>query len=569
MRPALALLGALLLLPGAATADTIETKDGQRLEGEVVSETEAHLTLRGRYGSLTIDKRDVLRRERAATTLRLADGSQVTGQVVRRDERELILRTAHGVLVIPARDVLPDAPTPAAAADPARLRNLHSEASRRHAARDWKGAIALYQELLQLSPEDATALYNTACGYALLGSRPEAVAFLERAVAAGFTDFAHIQTDADLDAIRAEPGYLALLREEAAWLRKAAAQATKRLLASLRARGCKGDYQVFVDEAQSFVYLHTKTPEKLAAARKQLDEYARVQWRDLFRNRIRQPLHIVLLTREDGPAMLERGVGGFFNPGTNQLICGDIPSMTLNRSSVVVHEFTHALHFADQAARGQPHPIWLIEGLGSLFESSTLVADKLVPRHSARLAAVQAAVRRDQAIPWRRIMQMSQPTFLQDAGLAYAQSRYMLFYMWEQGLLKRFYDEYTRSDSFQGDKTALESFEIAFGRPIDEVERAWKAWILAQKEPPIPFIGVRTEASPQGSKVAVIVAGSAAEAAGLQVGDVLTAADGTPLRSPEDVLEVLSTHEVGDSLELEVLRGETTLRVRVTLGERR
>ena len=567
MRSTVLLLGCALTL--AALADTIETRDGQRLEGEVVSETEAHLTLRSRYGALTVDKRDIVRREREVRTFQLADGSTVKGQVVRQEKEELVLRTAHGVLVIPARDVKEAPAAAAASADPRRLQALHREGNRRHAAQDYRGAIEVYQEVLALSPEDASALYNTACGYALLGARAEAVVFLERAVAAGFTDFAHIRADTDLDSIRAEPGYLRLLAEEPAHLRRAAAQATNRLMAQLRARGCKGDYQVFVDQERSFVYLHTLAQEKLDAARRQLDEYARVQWRDLFTHRITQPLQIVLLTREDGPAMLERGVGGYFNPGTNVLVCGDIPSMRHNRTSVVVHEFTHALHFADQSGRGQPHPIWLIEGMDSLFETSTLVDDKLVPGHSARLATVQAAARRDQTIPWRRIMQMSQPTFLQDAGLAYAQARYMLFYMWEKGLLKRFYDEYTRTSSFQGDKTALESFEIAFGRPIDEIERDWKAWVLAQEEPPIPFIGIRTEPVEQGCRVAEVVAASGAATAGIRVGDVLTSADGTPLRTPDDVLEVLSTREVGQTIELELVRGEETHRVKVTLGGRR
>lgn len=563
---ALAVMAGLLATPAAA--DTVETRDGQRLEGTVVSETDAHLTLRGRYGALTIDKRDIVRRERAPETLRLKDGSVVAGEVLRKSGDELIVRTAHGVLVIPVADVEQAPPAPVTAADPARLRTLHREASRRHQAKDYQGAIALYQELLELSPDDATALYNVACGYSLLGARTEAVLFLERAVAAGFTDFAHIRSDSDLDALRQEPGYLRLLADEAVWLRKAAAQATTRLLATLKARGCKGDYQVFVDPERNFVFLHTKTQERLDAARKQLDEYARLQWRDLFRNRIVQPLHIVLLAREDNAAMLENGVGGYFNPQTNQLVCGDLPSMTLSRSNVVVHEFTHALHFADQSARGQPHPIWLIEGLASLFESAVVTEDKLVPRHSARLATVRAAVQRGQAIPWRRIMQMSQPTFLQDAGLAYAQARYMLFYMWEQGLLKRFYDEYTHTASFQGDRTALESFEVAFGRPIDEVERDWRAWVLKQQEPPIPFIGVRTEAAEGGCRVVVIVPGSGAERAGLKVGDVLTSADGSPLRTPDDVLEVLSTREVGDQVVFELVRGEAPQSVTVTLGAR-
>lgn len=572
----------LLLLPLLLTAlagwpplraDTLETRDGQRLEGEVVSETDAHLTLRTRYGALTVDKQEIVRRERAPQTLRLADGSTVTGQVLRQDEQELILRTEHGVLVIPAKDVQGSAAAgpaePAEPIDPARVQALHREASRRHQAQDYRGAVALYRQLLQLSPDDATALYNTACGYSLLGEKTEAVAFLERAVAAGFTDFAHIRTDTDLDPLRAEPGYLQLLQGEAAWLRRSAAQATTRLLAQLKARGCKGAYKVFVDEERNFVFLHTKTDEQLTASRKQLDEFARIQWRDLFRNRISQPLHIVLLTREDGPAMLEQGVGGFFNPRTNQLICGDIPSMTRNKTSVTVHEFTHALHFADQAARGQPHPIWLVEGLGSLFETSVVVEDKLIPRHSARLAQVREAVRQGRAVPWRRIMQMNQPSFLQQASLCYAQSRYMLFYMWEKGLLKRFYDEYTRSASFQSDKTALEAFEIAFGRPIDEVERDWKAWLLQQKDPAIPFIGVRTEASEKGSQVVEVVAGSGAAAAGLKIGDVLVSADGTPLRGPDDVIESLSTRDPGDTLEFELLRGTETLHIKVTLGVRR
>lgn len=572
MRPRSLALGALALVAGVlsppALADTVETRDGQRLEGAVVSETDAHLTLRGRYGPLTIDKRDIVRRQRDPETLRLADGSVVTGEVLRRTSDELIVRTAHGVLTIPAGDVQAAPAAPVTAADPARLRTLHREASRRHQAKDYQGAIGLYQELLELSPDDATALYNVACGYALLGAPTEAVLFLERAVAAGFTDFAHIRSDTDLDALRQDPGYLRLLAEEGAWLRKAAAQATTRLLATLKARGCRGDYQVFVDAERNFVFLHTKTQERLDAARQQLDEYARLQWRDLFRNRITQPLHVVLLAREDNDAMLENGVGGYFNPQTNQLVCGDLPSMTLSRSNVVVHEFTHALHFADQAARGQPHPIWLIEGLASLFESATVVDDRLVPRHSARLATVRAAAQRGQAIPWRRIMQMSQPTFLQDAGLAYAQARYMLFYMWERGLLKRFYDEYTNTSSFQGDRTALESFEVAFGRPIDEVERDWRAWVLEQQEPPIPFIGVRTEAAEGGCRVVVVVPGSGAEKAGLKVGDVVTSAAGSPLRTPDDVLEVLSTHDVGDQVVFELRRGDATLSLTVTLGAR-
>ena len=566
-----ALLIASCALGGVAFGDTIETRDGQRLQGTVVSETEAHLTIRGSYGVLTIDKRDVVRRERETEELELADGSLVSGQVLRRDEAEVILDTGYGVLVIPTGDVRAGDGRSAAgpvAVDPRRLQELHRVAIQRLQAGDTRSAIAAYGELLELAPEDDTALYNTACAYALRGSRHEALVFLERAVAAGFTNFEHVRSDSDLDSLRAEPRYLQLMAREAELVRAAAAQATDRLLREMRTRGVKGDYQVFVDEAQSFVYLHTLSPERLAAARREIDEYSRLQWRDLFRNRVRQPLQIVLLTREDGPAMLDNGVGGFFNPGTNVLVCGDILSMKLNRTSVVVHELTHALHFADQSARRQPHPIWLVEGLGALFESSRVVDDRLLPIHSARLTAVQQALARGRTIPWRTIMEMDQPRFMEVAGLAYAQARYMLFYMWEKGFLKRFYDEYTTTAAFQSDRSALEAFEVVFGRPIDEVERDWKQWIQTRQAPSVPFIGISTQATPEGCRIVNVVAGSGAAAVGLRVGDVLVSADGSPLRTPEDVLEVLSTRDVGDELELELLRERAHERVRVTLGER-
>ena len=106
-------------------------------------------------------------------------------------------------------------------------------------------------------------------------------------------------------------------------MRKAAAKKTVSLQRELRSRGTKGAYRLFVDKQRNFIWLHDKSEEEFAKIREEMDRYAEVQWRDLFRNRIKEPLHIVLLTREDGPAMLDEGVGGFFRPSTNTLICGD------------------------------------------------------------------------------------------------------------------------------------------------------------------------------------------------------------------------------------------------------
>jgi len=49
--------------------------------------------------------------------------------------------------------------------------------------------------------EHPTPIYNVACCEALLGNTGEAIAYLQKAVAAGFTDVSHIENDADLNSL--------------------------------------------------------------------------------------------------------------------------------------------------------------------------------------------------------------------------------------------------------------------------------------------------------------------------------------------------------------------------------
>ncbi len=67
-------------------------------------------------------------------------------------------------------------------------------------------------EFLDLSAgQRADVLYNLACGHSLLRDRAGAVSFLERALAAGYRDYYHVQEDTDLDHIRKDKGFLILL----------------------------------------------------------------------------------------------------------------------------------------------------------------------------------------------------------------------------------------------------------------------------------------------------------------------------------------------------------------------
>ena len=67
----------------------------------------------------------------------------------------------------------------------------------------------------------------------------------------------------------------------------------------------------------------------------------------------------------------------------------------------MIHEFTHALHWADQEARGQNHPIWIAEGFATLAETSEIENGHLVPLPNPRLNYLKKAVQSDKLIPLR------------------------------------------------------------------------------------------------------------------------------------------------------------------------
>jgi serine/threonine protein kinase/Flp pilus assembly protein TadD len=68
------------------------------------------------------------------------------------------------------------------------------------------------EKALELSPTDPLMLYNAACFYARLGEKESALEALKNAFAVGYEDFEWIKRDPDLDSIRDEPDYIALMK---------------------------------------------------------------------------------------------------------------------------------------------------------------------------------------------------------------------------------------------------------------------------------------------------------------------------------------------------------------------
>jgi len=574
MRLLLALAVCLLFAGAVLVADDIvRTKDGKSYRGKIVSRSAELVRLKTPYGELRIPTSDIRVIERELERLKV--GRQVfEGEVVKEDDESVVLRTDFGELRIPKKRIekrekfvrVEDAKGREQAAvtmDQAQRIRLHRQALQLLRAKAYDEAIKVLAKILKAYPHDSTALYNTACAYALKGERDKAVEFLKRSVEEGFSDFDHIARDPDLDSIRDHPGYKDLMAKKEEYM----ARGAEKFLANLKKRLKLGEGYIYeVDRQRKLIFAVYTSRALLERLKKTLTEYAEAQWRDLFDHKPTHYIAVVILREEDFRRVAKRRVGGFYNPHTHTLVAPDI-------GGVLIHEFTHALHFGDISVKRQSHPTWVVEGLATCFESSDLINGHAVPRHNGRLIILKRAINAGKAIPLKRLMRLSHRQFMRVAGVAYAQSRYLMFYLYQKGLLRKFYK--TFCDTYKKDKTGIYALEKVVGKSIDQFEKEWLEWVknLQWRRERVkkggPFLGIVTAPAAGGLKIYRVLEGSPAAKAGLKVNDIIVKADGKPLKTHKDLVDMLRKHKPGDVVEMEVLRGEETKVLKVKLGVRK
>lgn len=263
------------------------------------------------------------------------------------------------------------------------------------------------------------------------------------------------------------------------------------------------------------------------------------------------------------------GCVGFYSYAGRRLV-------SIDRGRTLLHEFTHALHHADMTAARQVHPIWIIEGLATLFEASKITPSGLVPQHDLRLPIIQKALKdkdKDKkAFSLQELLSMGRKPFMKDAPVAYAQARYVMFYLHQRGRLDDFYRRY--KDTFVHDPHGIAAFEAATGNKLAIIERAWSKWVLDQEMPPSEHrlgqgrLGLEIKRAAQGAKIVGLQPGGAAKTAGrLKVGDVIEQFNGAKIRNEADLVAAIRSAGAMRTVKVSLMRNSRRMTVMQPLGK--
>jgi hypothetical protein len=136
----------------------------------------------------------------------------------------------------------------------------------------------------------------------------------------------------------------------------------------------------------------------------------------------------------------------------------------------IVHPFVEA-NFPDC-------PAWFNEGLGSLYEQSAERNGDIVGLTNWRLPGLQRAIKKKRVPSFEELTATSDGAFYdEDPGTNYAQARYLLYYLQEQGLLRRYYREFHARR--KEDPTGYQTLKTVLGESdMDAFKKRWESYVL-------------------------------------------------------------------------------------------
>ena len=427
-------------------------------------------------------------------------------------------------------------------------------------------ALARAKAWLERAPGDAGMLVLAARAAAQSGDQRVAAGYLKRAIEEGF---------ADLDAVETGPDFAGLRRHES-WavvqdaMRSARARNERGVLTGTEATKAvdawrmrfTSGYRAVPDGATNTILVTTQDPTSRGELLAMLATLTKDQVDRLFGKGLAQPVAVIIAQGQDGEGDgLTPSRAGRYEHASRRLL-------TRDTGATLRHEFTHALHFAHMERINQLHPIWLREGLATVFETYRAREDgslEFLPNE--RADAAMQLLTTGAAPGLRRLLTMPEDDFQKDGESTYPLVRSLMEYAASQGALERLYAEAVAG--FRDDPTCTRALERALGGSLEQLERSWIAWAKARgaqglsTEPEQPSIGVRTEDHPDGARIVRFGTKSPARDAGLRPGDVIVGLDGEPVRSVRELGVALTRSPRRETVTIRFRRGDSYSMVEV------
>lgn len=142
-------------------------------------------------------------------------------------------------------------------------------------------------------------------------------------------------------------------------------------------------------------------------------------------------------------------------------------------SGTLVHELTHSYIRFDF-----PNiPIWLNEGLASLYEQCKMSNFEIIGLINWRLPTLQNAIAKKTYKSLLNLLKVTEEEFYGEySGFYYSQARYFCYYMQEKKLLKEFYKNFR--DNYKTDSTGLFFIEEIFNNNIEKIDEDFTSWVM-------------------------------------------------------------------------------------------
>jgi hypothetical protein len=256
--------------------------------------------------------------------------------------------------------------------------------------------------------------------------------------------------------------------------RSAVEEKCEKLLADWRGRLEEEHFQYLV--ATPFVIAGNGSAQQLARYRDQTILGAAKALKQAYFNADPAEPVMILLFESEGPyrRLAKKWLGDGDVPHYGYFRHDNVMVMNVGTGTgTLVHELTHALIKPDFPTV----PGWFNEGLASLYEQCSMNGGTIRGLANWRLPGLQKAIK---AGKLRSIEELiADPKFYREdlVGVNYAEARYLMMYLQEKGLLRRYYRAFR--DRAADDPTGMETLKQVIGpQELGAFEKEWREWVM-------------------------------------------------------------------------------------------